>query len=77
MKISLYGLKPKLTILGMCPEVYHAKAELVPVIMKLVNEISYKSTQPLPPPGGGGYSLKRPIRGSFARKGRVFTSLSI
>ena len=52
----------------MCPEVYHAKAELVPVIMKLVNEISYKSTQPLPPPPGG-YSLKRPIRGSFARKG--------
>ena len=53
----------------MCPEVYHAKVELVPVIMKLVNEISYKSTQPLPPPPGGGYSLKRPIRGSFARKG--------
>ena len=52
----------------MCPEVYHAKVELVPVIMKLVNEISYKSTQPLPPPPGG-YSLKRPIRGSFARKG--------
>ena len=38
----------------MCPEVYHAKAELVPVIMKLVNEISYKSTQPLRPRGGGG-----------------------
>ena len=38
----------------MCREVYHAKVELVPVIMKLVNEISYKSTQPLPPPPGGG-----------------------
>ena len=68
MKISLCGLKPKLTILGMCPEKYHAKADLVPVIMKLVNEISCKSTQPLPPPPGG-YFLKRPIRGSFAREG--------
>ena len=71
MKISLCGLKPKLTILGMCPKVYHAKAELVPVIMKLVNEISYKSTQPLPPPPGGVFP-KKAYTGKLRPKGVGF-----